>query len=101
MMGQRQETQQELFYQFSLEDHSPRITLIPPGSPSSDHWSVCRSGWHPQLLGGFLQPNGSPLGRSRISDPHAAGRILLRHPIGSSSVAGVASELGIPLVLSA
>lgn len=30
MMGQRQETQQELFYQFSLEDHSPRITLFGP-----------------------------------------------------------------------
>jgi len=30
MMGQRQETQQKLFYQFSLKDHSPRIIFFGP-----------------------------------------------------------------------
>ena len=72
-----------------------------PRSPASLHRPVRRLGRHPRPPGGFLQPHGPSVCRSRTSDPDAPGRLLLWYPLRAPALRRGASELGVSLVLPA
>lgn len=63
------------------------------------HRSLRRPGRHPHPSGGFLQPYGPSVCRSRTADTDAVGRIMLRHPVRAAALRRGASEHGVSLVM--
>ena len=94
MMGERQVKQEALFYEFSLERHVPADHLLRSIDRFVDSVGC-------GATGAVLQRDGPALDRSRADDPHAAGRLLLRHPLGAAAVRGGAPESRLSLVLPA
>lgn len=92
MMGERRVDQSALFYEFSLERHVPADHML----RAIDRFVELDG------LRAHLAPFYSAIGRPSIdpaADPHAAGRLLLRHPLGAAAVRGGPPEPGLSLVL--
>jgi hypothetical protein len=75
MMGERMVTQENLFYEFSLEEHVPADHQLRLIDRFVDLSGLRR---HP---GWVLQPDRPPLGGPGVDDPNADRRLLLRDPL--------------------
>ena len=71
------------------------------GSYAAGDRPVRRSGRRAGASAAILQPDRPSLDRSRAADPHAAGRLLLRHPLRAAAVRGGPPQPRLPLVLPA
>ncbi len=80
MMGQLSGKQDRLFYSFNLNDRVPADHMLPRIDRYLDV-----SDLH-QHLEALLQPHGPPIGRPRVAEPDAAGRLLLRDSLGATVV---------------
>jgi hypothetical protein len=80
MMGQRSGNQDRLFYSFNLDEHVPADHMLRGIDRFLDLADLR------QHLADYYSHTGRPFGRSRVDDPDAAGRLLLRDPIGATDV---------------
>lgn len=74
-MGPRQEAQPALFSEFSLEDHIPMDHLLRSIDRFVDLSSIRAH------LADFDSHTGRPSVDPEFVNPHAAGRLLLWHPV--------------------
>ena len=84
MMGRQRRDQGRLFYEFRLEDRIPENHLL---RRMNVFVTVALADLHKELEAP-LQRHRPSFGRSRVDDPDAHRRLLLRHPLGTQAVPG-------------